>query len=290
MMEKKITTIILTYNEELNIQKCIDSVKDISRKIIIIDSFSTDKTEEIAKSNNVELIKRKFKNHSDQFQYALNNCEISTPWILRLDADEHLTQKGILELHTLCEEYENDKIINGIILKFSVHFLGKELKFGGVSPIKNLRVFKKGLGGIENRVMDEHIYLYEGKAIEMKNVTTHNDQKSLHNWIDKHNKYATLEAREYFENKKEKNETRKDHLVINAKIKRFFKNKVYYKLPLFLRSTLYFFYRYIIKLAFLDGKEGLIFTFLQAYWYRVLVDAKILEEYKKEEINENYNI
>lgn len=281
MGDKNITTIILTFNEELNIQKCIDSVKEISREIIIIDSFSTDKTEEIAKSNNVKFIKRKFKNHSDQFQYALNNCEIDTPWILRLDADEYLTQKGILELHMLCEKYENDRNINGIVLKFSVHFLGKELRFGGISPIKNLRAFKKGLGGIENRVMDEHIYLYEGKAIEMKNVTTHNDQKSLHNWIDKHNNYATLEAKEYFKNKKLENETKKDYLVINAKIKRFLKNKVYYKLPLFLRSTLYFFYRYIIKLAFLDGKEGLIFTFLQAYWYRLLVDAKILEHQKE---------
>lgn len=281
MEDKKITTIILTYNEELNIQKCIDSVRKISRKIIIIDSFSTDKTEEIAKDNNVEFIKRKFKNHSDQFQYALDNCEINTPWILRLDADEYLTKNGILELHTLCEKYENDKSINGIILSFSVHFLGRELKFGGISPIKNLRVFKKGLGGIENRAMDEHIYLYEGKAIEMKNITTHNDQKSLHTWIDKHNNYATLEVKEYFENKKLTKETKGSNLEINAKIKRVLKYKIYYKLPLFLRSTLYFLYRYIIKLAFLDGKEGLIFTFLQAYWYRLLVDAKILEEYKK---------
>lgn len=287
-MNNKLTTIILTYNEELNIQRCIDSVKNISREIIVIDSFSEDNTESIVKSNDVKFIQRKFDSYSSQFNYALNYFEIKTPWILRLDADEELSQQGQLELCELCNKYENDHDVNGFVLKFNVHFLSRELKYGGVSPIKNLRVFKKNYGHIEERIMDEHIYLTKGKAVEMKSITMHNDKKSLHKWIDKHNNYANLEVKQYFLSLNGSTESK--DLELNARVKRIIKYKIYYKLPMFFRSTTYFIYRYIFKLGFIDGKEGLIFTFFQAYWYRMLVDAKILEIKKEEDRNENYNL
>ena len=137
---------------------------------------------------------------------------------------------------------------------------------------------------MENRNMDEHIVLDEGVSVEMKSDCLHYDYKNLTAWIDKHNKYSSREVMDYLS---PKDETEGVKLNRSAKLKRFVKFKIYYKLPMGLRAKLYYWYRYYLKLGFLDGKEGRIFAFLQAYWYRFLVDAKIYEKKKEEKANEN---
>ena len=130
--------------------------------------------------------------------------------------------------------------------------------------------------------MDEHIILDEGRSVDLKNDSEHHDYKDLSYYIEKHNKYATKEMQDYFERKELANTTDDTKLDKSARFKRFIKFSIYYKLPMGMRAHLYFWYRYYIKLGFLDGKEGKIFAFMQAYWYRFLVDAKIYEQEKKE--------
>ncbi|MDO9629233.1 MAG: glycosyltransferase family 2 protein [Acholeplasmataceae bacterium] len=269
-----LTTIILTLNEELNIKECIESVQGISKRIVVIDSNSTDQTIAIAKSMGADIYTRPFINHSDQFQFGLSETNITTKWIMRLDADERLTEKSAAELEKVCNENENTNV-NGVVVRFEVNFLGKKLRHGGIYPFRKLIVFKRGLGQIEKRNMDEHIYLTEGKSVMLKNDSIHNDYKDLSTYIDKHNKYATKEMKDYFIQDELKHADQK--LNPTARFKRFIKYKVYYKLPMGFRAYLYYVHRYYIKLGFLDGKEGKIFAFLQAYWYRFLVDAKIYE-------------
>lgn len=270
-----LTTIILTYNEEKNIANAINSVKEISKRIVVVDSYSNDKTVEIAKSLGVEIYQNKWINYSKQFQFALTHTNINTQWIFRLDADEIISIEASKEINTICKE-NKDTDINGIVVRFEVNFLGKSLKHGGIYPFKKLLVFKKDKGYIEDRSMDEHIILTEGKSVELKNDSFHRDYKDLSSWIDKHNKYSSREVEDYFNsNNKGSNQLNK-----SAKIKRFVKMNIYYKLPLGTRAHLYFLYRYYFKLGFLDGKEGKIFAFMQAYWYRFLVDAKIYERDK----------
>ena len=136
---------------------------------------------------------------------------------------------------------------------------------------------------MENRNMDEHIVLDEGRSIEMKNDCLHYDYKNLTAWIDKHNKYSNREVMDYLQPKENI-----ENVALNksAKLKRFLKFKVYYKLPMGLRAKLYYWYRYYLKLGFLDGKAGKIFAVLQAYWYRFLVDAKIYEKQQEMKANE----
>lgn len=268
-----LTTIILTYNEEKNIANAINSVKEISKRIVVVDSYSNDKTVEIAKSLGAEIYQNKWINYSKQFQFALTHTNINTQWIFRLDADEIISIDASKEINTICEE-NKDTDINGIVVRFEVNFLGKSLKHGGIYPFKKLLVFKKDKGYIEDRSMDEHIILTEGKSVELKNDSFHRDYKDLSSWIDKHNKYSSREVEDYFNN----NNKGSNQLNKSAKIKRFVKMNIYYKLPLGTRAHLYFLYRYYFKLGFLDGKEGKIFAFMQAYWYRFLVDAKIYEK------------
>jgi glycosyltransferase involved in cell wall biosynthesis len=272
-----LTTIILTKNEELNIKECINSVKAVSKRIVVVDSFSTDKTVEIAQTLGAEIYEHEFVNYGKQFQYALDNIDVKTKWVFRFDADERLTEESASELEKLCVENENTDI-NGFIFKLEVNFLGKSLKHGGTYPFKKLCIFKFGLGYMEDRSMDEQIILTEGRSIEMKTVSKHIDFRDLTYWIAKHNWYATRAAKDYFDNNGKPGDYSK--LDYPAKVRRFVKYKIYYKLPIRLRCWMYFVYRYIFRLGFLDGKEGFFYAFFQAYWYRLLVDAKIHESQK----------
>ena len=269
-----ITAIILTLNEEKNIEECIKSIKSIVKRIVVVDSFSTDKTVEIAKLLGAEVWQHEFVNQAQQFIWAIENISIDTTWVFRIDADERLTEKSATELEKLTAEHETDDV-NGIIVRFEVNFMGKALRHGGIYPFRKLLVFKPGKAHMENRNMDEHIVLDEGKSVEMKSDCMHQDFKSLYAWIEKHNKYSDREVLDYLNREEAQSNSA---LSKGAKFKRFVKFKIYYKLPMGMRAHLYYWYRYYFKLGFLDGKEGKIFAFLQAYWYRFLVDAKIHEQ------------
>ena len=268
---KPITTIILTYNEEKNLKAAIDSIKGISQRIVVVDSYSEDKTVELAKELGAEVIQNTFVNQAQQYQDALNLLKIKTPWTLRLDADERLSNKACDEIIELI--IRDEPKINGVIIPFEVTFLGKKLRFGGIYPFKKMILYKTGKAFMEQRSMDEHLILKEGKTKTLRNISYHDDFKDLTAWIDKHNKYASREVLDYFF---EKNEFNKG-LNSNAKFKRFIKYNIYFKLPMSLRSSSYFIYRYIFRVGFLDGKPGFIFAVLQAFWYRFLVDSKIYE-------------
>ena len=278
-----LTAIILTLNEEKNIRECISSIQSIAKRIVVVDSFSTDKTVEIAKEMGAEVIAHEFVNQAQQFIYALDTLDIDTKWILRIDADERFTEKSAAELEDLTTKHADDDV-NGIVVRFEVSFMGKPLRHGGIYPIKVLRIFKKGYAHMEARNMDEHIVINEGRSIDMKTDCLHQDFKSLYAWVERHNKYSNREVIDYF-NREQSQEGAALHG--SAKLKRFVKFKIYYKLPMGLRAKLYYWYRYYLKLGFLDGKEGKIFAFLQAYWYRFLVDAKIYEKKKELKANEN---
>lgn len=272
-MAADITAIILTRNEEINIKGCIDSIKHIVKRIVVVDSFSEDDTIEIAKSLGAEVLQHKFETHAKQYKFAVNAADIKTKWILRIDADERLTTESANELELLCNSHENTDV-TGIVVRFKKNFLGRDLYHGGVYPWKKLICYKRGKGDIEDRAMDEHIVVFEGKTIELKNDSLHFDFKSLEAWTAKHNWYSSKEAADYNREITEKG------IQEQKNIKTWFKMHVYYRLPIGTRAHIYYIYRYYIKLGFLDGKEGKIYAFLQAYWYRYLVDAKIYETQK----------
>ncbi len=273
-----LTAIILTYNEEKNIVSCIESIKPIAKRIIVVDSFSSDDTVELSKKMGAEVYQNKWVNYATQYNWGIDRANVDTEWILRIDADERISKEASKEIEDIIQKADKD--IAGIIVRFKVTFLGRELKHGGIYPFRKLLLYKNGFGYMENRNMDEHIILKSGKAVSLKNDSYHYDYKDLTEWIDKHNKYSSREVLDYFQNKKEEI----NNMNGSAKVKRWIKYNLYYKLPMGFRAHLYYIYRYYFKFGFLDGKEGKIFNFLQAYWYRYLVDAKIFEV--KDEIHE----
>jgi len=276
-----ITAIILTRNEESNIVKCIRSIKGIVKRIVVVDSGSTDRTVEVARSEGADVLEHPLEPflYAKQFLYGMDNGNIDTKWVFRIDADEELTPESAKEIEELCNANENTDV-NGIVVRFEVNFMGHPIRHGGVYPLRKLLVFKYGKGNIEDRCMDEHIVLWEGTSVEVKHDSLHHDYKGLSAWVAKHNNYSDREMQDYFNSLKSSSATGlegENSLDAKAKFKRFLRWKIYYKLPAGFRAYAYYFYRYYVRGGFLDGKAGKIFCFMQAYWYRFLVDAKIYE-------------
>lgn len=277
-----LTVVILAMNEEKNIVRSVSSVRSIAKRIIVVDSGSTDRTIELAKENGAEVVEHApFVNYATQFNWSLDNTNIDTKWVLRLDADEQVTEELADEMEDALKLHEDDGV-NGFEVRCRIIFMGRWIRHGGTYPLIIPRLFRSGFGRVEMRKMDEHTLIC-GKVLCLKNDLMHYDFKGLHEWIDKHNKYANRECQDYFERKESHEQQIKGSLLGNQRQrKRFIKNGVYYSMPSFFRAHMYFIYRYYLRMGFLDGKEGKIFCFLQAYWYRFLVDAKIYELESKE--------
>lgn len=275
---ENLTIIILTKNEEQNLEKCIKSFRNVAKRVVIIDSFSTDKTVEIAKNLGAEVFVHPFENHAAQFNWALDNIDLNTEWVMKVDADEEFTSELAQEIDERLDTLS--KNINGVILRRRVYFMGRWLKHGGMYPQLLLRIFRVGHGISEMKLMDEHLIITDGDAVTFKYDFSDNNNKSLEWWIGKHNWYSNKEVLDQQMKADAQNgeeSVGETATSLQAKIKRFVKNHGYYSLPKFLRAHIYFIYRYYFRLGFLDGTEGKIFTFLQAYWYRFLVDAKMYE-------------
>ena len=276
-MSADLSVIILTYNEELHIERCIEKVKDVAQNVFIVDSYSTDKTVEIAKKLGARVYQNKWENnYAKQFNWGLDNLPIDTEWVLRLDADEYLLPPLKNEIISKLDSVTPE--ISGIVFKRRHIFLERWMK-RGTYPVKLLRLFRFGKGRCENRWMDEHIELLEGNSIEFEHDFVDHNLKNLTWWIQKHNNYAIREAIDLLniEHPQLLNESSSE-VALNrqAKSKRAKKSR-YVKQPLFIRSFIYFLYRYFLKFGFMEGKEGFLWHFLQGWWYRTLVDAKIME-------------
>lgn len=273
-----LTAVILTRNEEVHIERCIRSLLPVVSKVFIVDSFSTDRTVEIARSLGAEVLQRKWKNYADQFQWGMDNCGVSD-WLMRMDADEYLEpdlQNEILNgLSVLPRE------VVGVHLNRKHFFYGRWIRFGGRYPLKLLRIWRGGEGRIEQRWMDEHILLPQGaKTVSFKGGLVDDNLKGITFFVDKHNSYATREAVDILNEKYgmfEVDAVMRTQNRSQAKYRRLIKDRIYARLPGGARSLVYFIYRIVFQLGFLDGWKGIAYHFMQGLWYRTLVDMKIYE-------------
>ena len=279
-----LTVVILTKNEEKNLRKCIESFRGLAKRFVIVDSGSTDGTEMLCGQLNEELqavgsqldfYVHPWASYADQLNWGLDNTDITTEWSMRMDADEEL-------LEDLAQEIDEklgglQRPVNGVILRRRTIFMGKWIKHGGRYPELLLRIFRTGKARCEMKIMDEHMILTEGTMVTFKHDLMDNNQKDLDWWTAKHNWYSNREVLDHQLSLGGDNLQEDGGSSKQARIKRVVKNTGYYKLPKFFRAHLYFLYRYWIRLGFLDGTEGRIYHFLQAYWYRFLVDAKMYQ-------------
>lgn len=273
----QISVLILTYNEEKHIARCIESLRVFTKAIYIVDSFSTDKTVEIATSLGAYVYQNPWTNYAVQYQWGLDHCPIETEWVMRMDADEYVLPELATEIAAKMAALPED--VSGIYLKRRVYFMDRWIKHGSFYPLWLLRIWRYKLGKIEQRWMDEHIVLSEGKTVNFEHDLVDENLNDLTWWTQKHNNYATREAVDLLNNKYgflQNSEMTSKLFGAQDKNKRWFKQQ-YEKIPFFVRPFMYFIWRYFFKLGFLDGRQGLVWHFLQGFWYRFLADAKAYE-------------
>ncbi len=268
-----LTVIVLTRDEARHILRAIASVSDIATRVIVVDSGSTDDTVALAKAAGAEILHNGWVNHATQFNWALAQIAGAPGWVLRLDADETVTPALAAQIAAGLPD------VAGIYVGRRIHFMGQPVHHGGLFPIRILRLFRNGQGQCEDRWMDEHLVV-DGPVADLSGEIIDDNLHSLDWWIAKHNSYASREVVDTLS--RELGFMPQAPMAglgagRQAAVKRWVKEHIYGRLPGGLRAGCYFFYRYFLRLGFLDGREARAFHVLQGFWYRYLVDAKLAE-------------
>jgi glycosyltransferase involved in cell wall biosynthesis len=269
-----LTVVVLTLNEEKHIERCLSSIFQVSRKVIVVDSYSTDQTIQMANALGARTWQHQFKNHAAQLGWAIEHLPIDTEWVMRVDADEIITPLLADEIRRRLGSALPG--VNGFLVPLYVRFRGALIRHGGY-PQWQLRIWRHGKGAIEQRWMDESTLMSDGAVERLRGDYIDDNLNTITWWTNKHNGYASREAIELLN----KNygflpaAASKGSLTMQARYKRWLKENIYSYLPLGLRAFLFFLYRMIFRLGILDGRGGFGFHFLQGYWYRFLVDVKV---------------
>ena len=270
-----LSILILTFNERNHIERCLNSIKEWGVPCFVIDSNSTDGTAELAVSHGAQVFQCMESRFADKLNWALRNVSFPSEWVMRLDADEIPSQEMLSSLPKLLGNLSGD--VSGLLVRRQIWFMGQWMKRGGIYPSWTMRVWRKGVATCEARDLDEHMLLSKGVERCIQLDVIDDPLTNLSSWIDKHNRYATIEAQTSM---RDSGCSLMQPRLLGSPPERvrWIKIYIFYRLPTFVRPFLYFLYRYFFRLGFLDGKRGFIFHFLHALWYRVLVDDKQFEE------------
>lgn len=272
-MSPLVAVIVLTYNEEANLPACLDSLRGLPCTVFVVDSGSTDGTLAIAAAYGATVRHHQFEDYAAQRNWALTTLPIDTPWILNLDADERLTPELLHEITAVLEQPPAD--VSGFLLRRRTVFMGRWIRYGGHYPSYHLRLFRTGRGRCEARRYDQH-FLADGRVARLRHDFLDVVASSLQTWTVRHARWAGMESGELLTPQHVSAQVTPGLLGNPIERRRWWRN-VYGRGPLFGRALAYWVYRYVLRLGFLDGREGLIFHFLQGFWFRFLVDAMVYE-------------
>lgn len=277
-MRAPVSVLIPTFNEESNIAQCLSSVLGWADEVFVVDSFSTDRTVEIAKEMGATVVQHEFEGYAEQKNWAMDTLLFRNEWLLILDADEYITAEGRDEMEQIARR--NGSGCDGYYINRRFIFYGKWIMHCGWYPSWHLRFFRHRLGRYENRPVDEHVIL-NGKAGRLKNDMMHRDCRDMNWWIAKHNRYATLNAIAY--EQVEKNELANERIRprffgSHVERRRFLKERVWRHLPA--RGLLFFLYLYVFRFGFLDGRKGFVFCMMHG----VFEHMKVAKQWELQEM------
>jgi glycosyltransferase involved in cell wall biosynthesis len=278
--QPRVSVIVLAYNEEANLPDCLASLQHLDCEVLVLDSGSTDHTREIARTGGATVFEHPFETYGVQRNWAQNNLPLAADWVLHLDSDERLTPELVAEINGILRDPPAD--VDGFLFRKRTFFMGRWIKHGGHYPSFHLRLFRKDRGACEERLYDQH-FVVSGKVRKLKNDYLDVLTSDISVWSARHVRWAELEAREIVEGFDPADRVQALPLGNAIERRRWLREGLYWRAPLFLRAFLYWFYRYFLRLGLLDGKEGMIFHFLQGFWFRFLIDAKLYEMRKRKE-------
>ncbi|MDF2433232.1 MAG: hypothetical protein JWP44_2863 [Mucilaginibacter sp.] len=283
-MNNHYSFIIITYNEEMHLPRLLESIRELGAPVFVLDSGSTDNTIEIAKASGAVVLQHPFQNHPQQWDYALKNFTIQTPWVICLDADQVVTD----ELKAYLPDFKDENYghVNGIYFNRKNFFKGKWIKHGGYSPFYMLKMFRFGVGYSDLNENMDHRFIVPGKTTIWKDgyiLEENLKENNISFWITKHNRYSDLVAQEEVERMQQmRAQTIEPKFWGSPDERTAWLKQLWWQLPRYVRPVLYFIYRIFFQLGILDGQTGVIFHFLQGFWFRLIVDMKIDEILQKD--------
>jgi glycosyltransferase involved in cell wall biosynthesis len=274
-----VAAVVLTHNEERNLPDCLASLGGWIREIFVVDSGSTDGTVAIAREAGATVLQHPFEHYGAQRNWAIDNLPITAPWTLHIDADERITpelRESIIA--TFVRATPSLTKTDGFLVSRRTMFMGRWIRHGGHYPAWHLRLIRTGAGRCEDRLYDQHFYV-SGAVQKLQGDLIDTLTPDLATFTARHLRWAALEAAEHEAPANAVGRIRGRLATDNAIERRRWLRDWYARLPLFVRPTAYFLYRYVVRLGFLDGRAGLVFHVLQGFWFRFLVDALIFERY-----------
>ena len=280
-----ITAVVLTLNEEPNLAPCLASLEGWTQSIVVVDSGSTDSTADIASKYGAYVCEHPFESHAKQWAWALTRLPDTSDWILALDADQRITPELQAELQEhFAAGSGSPTRVDGFYIKRRQIFRGTWIRHGGYYPKYLLKLFRRDKVVLDEFDLVDHHFYVQGPTAKLQYdlIEENHKEDDITFWIDKHNRYAVSLAKEH---------QRRASSLASAPIRPAFfgspdQQILWLKagwslLPLYARPVLYFFYRYFVRLGFLDGKQGFVFHFMQGLWFRLLVDIKLDEGRKQ---------
>lgn len=266
-----VTAIVLTFDCEDTLAPTLESLRAVTDDIRVVDSFSADRTVAVAEAHGAHVVQHAFASYGEQRNWAMDNLPDLRPWLLHLDADERLTPQLAAEISRVTA---SDAAHNGYLVARLVRFLGRDIRHGGMYPIWHLRLFRHGSARCETRRYDQH-FVMDGPVGRLDGAMIDDIRLSLSQWTQRHDRWADAEVDELLGGG---GPGRLEPRLLGHPIERKRALRGWYeRAPLLVRPFLLFGYRYVVRRGFLDGREGLIFFALQTFWFRFLVDAKIVE-------------
>jgi glycosyltransferase involved in cell wall biosynthesis len=273
-----VSAIVLTFDEARNIDACLASLIGWTTDVFVVDSGSTDDTVAIARARDATVTAHPFETHAKQWRWALDTLPLQTDWVLALDADQRVTPELRDAIAgALADPSRAD--VRGYFVNRRQIFRGRWIRHGGYYPKYLLKLFRRDAVSIDDADLVDHHFVVEGSVAKLSGdlIEDNKNEAAIVDWTAKHNRYAVLQARQ---------EVAARAAAVSIAFSaawghpdqrvRWLKQQ-WARLPLFVRPCLYVFYRYVLRLGFLDGREGFIFHVLQGFWYRLLVDINISE-------------
>jgi glycosyltransferase involved in cell wall biosynthesis len=277
-----VTLLVTTRNEAANLERCLRSAHLFIDQIFVIDSDSEDETVSIARKY-AEVVNLPY-DHSKIipwiYQWGLDNLPIRNDWVMILEADQMLTPALKSELEQIFARGSIRE--DGFYVRRQQVFRGKALRFGGYGSKYMLKLFRRAAGELDPEETDTRVYV-KGVVARLRSPIIEENRKEddILFYLQKHLRYADVFAREELQRREEGFKWKQKPRLFGTPDQRvLWLKQLFFGLPLYIRPFIYFFYRYVILLGFLDGKQGAIFHFMQAFWFRLVWDIR-LEELKK---------
>jgi glycosyltransferase involved in cell wall biosynthesis len=272
-----ISALILARNEALNIRRALESLFPWCRDIHVVDSNSTDCTREIARKFTDNVHVHPYIDHSSQMQWALENLEFASDWVLLVDADFVVSRELQNQIQTAVENAPER--VAGFFVVHRYVFRGSEIRFGGTKKWW-LRLVRRSRTSVDGSELVDFRLAVDGETCKIPAIV-YEDNKNEYDidfWIDKHQTFSTrMACEEVLRRRGTLGWKQASRLMGNPDQRIVWFKQRWYRLPLYVRPFAYFFYRYALRLGFLDGWNGFLFHFLQGFWFRLMVDVKMGE-------------